>query len=243
MKNAFVICGLILTGVVAVARTEEPTVTKRFFIISHYVIEIDGEDNGTIEVRGSELSFRSGLTLLTGDQRLKVGDLTLSLGPAGELLGNGTPDFQPENGFRVISAPQMVIVEGGEGTLRMATVSGFQYMERQPDGGFRLQTVSPESETGMKMRLVVRPPGEIQERSDQVDLEYEVKTTYMVGRERIPDVNLEIGKPVFETQKVENRLRVPMNTWMLLHSIKAKDVSDGSPTQLVVMMKIAERKR
>ncbi len=59
---------------------------------------------------------------------------------------------------------------------------------------------------------------------------------------RYPDVDLEIGKPIFETREAQTRLRVRLNKMMLLQSIASKTGANGDTTLLIVMMRIVEEK-
>ena len=83
--------------------------------------------------------------------------------------------------------------------------------------------------------------GEAEGSGEEVDLEYSVKTTFLAGRERIPDVNLEIGKPIVETRKAYTRLRVPLDAWMLLQWISVIEGPNTGTTLLIVLMRISEK--
>lgn len=244
MKNRWVFGVLMVLGWILAAGAVSAEEAGKAFVISQYLIEIDGGGNGVITVRGSNIQGRGESPVVSSiidEKGLSVGKLFLSVAPDGGLLANGSPVFQPEDGFRVISAPRIVVAEGEEAKLRSGTVSNVQYMDRQPDGDFSLRTVEPGLEPGMMMRLIVRSVQDGDGSVAEVELEYGVKATFMVGRDPIPEVRLEIGKPVFETREAETRLRVPLNRWMLLHSITGKDGSNGDSTRLISMIQIEEK--
>ncbi len=243
MKNVLMICGLILCGCVAAVWAGPEGEPGRNFVLEQYLIEVeDSEGKGIRLVNGDTWFYPEPgkLVTLAEDQKLLVGSLTLTVAPSGQLLGNDTWNFQPEVGFRLVSAPRILVPDGQEGAMRSGLVSHLQYMVRQPDGDFRLETADPDPKAGMVMKVTVRSLDEPASTGDQVDLEYSVKTTFLVGRVRYPDVDLEIGKPVFETREAQTRLRVLMNQWMLLQSIAANDGSNGDTTLLIVMMRIVE---
>jgi len=244
MKNPRVICGLILSGCVVVAWAGSAEGAGKNFVLEQYLIEAEDVEGKGIRLMSSDTTRQpppGQLVTLAEDQKLLVGGLALTVGPSGGLLGNDTWNFQPEVGFRVVSAPRIIIPEGELGTLRIGMAAQLQYMVRQPDGGFRLETAEPESEAGMVMKVTVRSLDEPASSGNLVDLDYSIKTTFLVGRVTYPDVDLEIGKPIFETREAQTRLRVNLNQWMLLQSISAKDGPKGNTTLLIVMMRILEK--
>ena len=244
MKSALMICGLILCGSVAVIWAGSAEASGRNFVLEQYLIEVEDIEGNGIRLVDTDTGFQpppGQLVILAKDKKLLVGNLALTVGPSGELLGNETWNFQPEVGFRVVSAPRIIIPEGEQGTLRIGMASQLQYMVRQSDGDFRLEIAEPDAEAGMVMKVTVRSLDEPASSGNLVDLDYSIKTTFLVGRVSYPDIDLEIGKPIFETRETQTRLRVKLNQWMLLQSIAAKDGSDGDTTLLIVMMRIVEK--
>ncbi|MCD4750765.1 MAG: hypothetical protein K8R59_15440, partial [Thermoanaerobaculales bacterium] len=178
------------------------------------------------------------LAILQDDQKIEVGRLVLSVGPSGELLANGSPDFKAEAGFRVISQPRVSTKNGSLAIIRTGLKSRLQYMVRQPDGDFRLMTSDPEPRAGMEIKVIPRVPDEPSVADATIDLEYSSKTTFLVGRVEYPDVELDIGEPLFLTRETETSRYVPLNRWMLIQSTRGKEASDGATTQLITMMRI-----
>ncbi len=245
MKNRWVVGVLVVLGWAAAAGAIFAEEEGKTYVISQYLIEVEGTDDGVVTLRGSNIQWRGETPLFSSiidEKGLRIGKLFLSVGPAGRLLANGSPDFRPEDGFRLISAPRMVVVEGQEAKLRSGMVSNVQYMDRQPNGDFSLRTVEPGMEAGMMMRLIVRSVKDGDDSVVEVELEYGVKATFMVGRDPIPEVRLEIGKPIFETQEVETRIRVPLDRWIFLHSVTAKGESGGEESRLVAILRIEEKR-
>lgn len=243
MRNTFVICGLILSGCVIVAWAGSAEGAGRNFVLEQHLIEVEDIEAQGIRLVKSETMSQpppGELVTLGEDQELLVGSLTLTVDPSGGLLGNDTWNFQPEVGFRLVSSPRIPVVEGQEGTLRSGLVSHLQYMVRKTNGDFRLETADPDPRAGMAINVIVRSLDEPEISDNQVDLDCSIKTTFLVGRVKYPDVDLEIGKPVFETRESQTRLRVPLNQWLLLQSIAAKDGPNGDTTLLIVMMRILE---
>lgn len=235
--------GVLLMGL-AFGRVQAaaPDNPEGVFVISQYLIEVNEVGAETTRVTGTNLTSQENpptLSSIIDEEGLSIGNLHLSIESNGQLLANGSPDFQSEEGFRVVSAPRVVLPEGEEATLRSGSTS--QYMVRQPDGDFRLEAVDPDNDAGMKLNMTVHSVDDVGQSRPLVDLEYSASTTFMVGRDPIPGVGLDIGPPVFETRRVETRLRIPLNRWVFLHTVTAREAGDGSTSRLITLVKIEER--
>jgi hypothetical protein len=121
-----------------------------------------------------------------------------------------------------------------------ATIERFYRQHRKELYSYAL-ALTRNPEAGMVMKVTVRSLDEPASSGNLVDLDYSIKTTFLVGRVSYPDVDLDIGKPIFETREAQTRLRVRLNQWMLLQSITAKDGPNGDTTLLIVMMRILEK--
>jgi len=105
----------------------------------------------------------------------------------------------------VLAAPRVLVTGGATATIQTMTRQTFQYLEPQGEDAFRLVTTSPK-ELGVEITVtVLRGEGG----GDVFRLApLEAKSTTMDGREPIPGVNLDAGRPIINSRSVRIETRV-----------------------------------
>lgn len=101
---------------------------------------------------------------------------------------------------KYIGDPRLVMNLGERGSIQIMAKTDFPYFVKGSGDVFRLKTV--DKETGVKLEAVVN---EIQMQKDsQPYLQYDIQFEYsaVVGRKPIPGVSLDVGEPIFASQKI-----------------------------------------
>lgn len=98
-----------------------------------------------------------------------------------------------------LSAPNIVCYVGQTSAIDVG--ARVPYMVKRPDGSFVMEQDEPE---GLHVELEV---GEATASSVRID-NLEIKLSQVVGREAIPDVPFDIGRPQYRTRHVRTALRL-----------------------------------
>ena len=131
---------------------------------------------------------------------------------------------RPPTAISLVPVPAMKFGLGQSATIRCVVPT--QYMEKRPDGTFRLREIAPDSPDAPRYVLSFHvEPGRDPANDLLVTCRPEIAA--INGREKIPGVDLDVGKPLMSSFNDEITLAVRLNEWSLLlfRAAKASDYS------------------
>jgi len=141
--------------------------------------------------------------------------------------------------FSLISSPTMICRAGQKGSLSIGSTA--QYFEKQADGSFRLHELPQDSRRGphpdsphYTLTLLARPddttPGGIA-------VTFASDILVLASREKIPGVDLDVGKPILATIKDEQTFTARSGAWtgLLCQS------PGGSDYSLLVLLQVSSQ--
>jgi len=182
---------------------------------AQYVIEakIYGPDAKSLTFQGS--GFRAdkinvgkdhapGLMFFEGAE-ISFGNVNVNVNMKGDTLtwnGEANPD---PSVIRCLSSPKITTPAGETAEIRVGEES-IQYFERAPDGLFDLKSL--DAFTGYAFSCTATP-GE----DSGIHLKWTLETHRVKERAPIPDVRLDIGKPVIQTQNLEANVTIMIGNW------------------------------
>jgi len=109
--------------------------------------------------------------------------------------------------FHVVSCPQITTRVGQSATIQIsATPTPVPYLVRTGEKTFELRESAPGVQLGIRIEVTVQPvPGD----ADRLIVSpIKISMTTLDGREPIPGVDLEIGKPIVSTRTLETSITV-----------------------------------
>jgi len=107
----------------------------------------------------------------------------------------------------LISTPVVLTGENKSFEILVGPTEPVQYFEQQKDGSFQLRQVPDKEALGINIRYeVTTKPGN----SDVGVLDAEFTVKSIRDREKIPDVNLDVGKPTILFHKCSLSLNLPL---------------------------------
>lgn len=147
--------------------------------------------------------IQQGSTLFFKEGEIDFGNIRLEISETGLQQ-----KFLPSSAFSEqkyklenLSSPRVLSHIGQTAELRIAKTEAFQYMEPLPNAGeFRLQTVTLESGIMLEQKVDVEGGGGVfWFKLNPLKLHI----SWVVGRESIPGVQLEVGKPLVKKIQTE----------------------------------------
>jgi hypothetical protein len=165
---------------------------------------------------------------------MTIGDEELDL--AADWIWGSEAGPPEDSGIELLTAPRMVVPAGERAQLRSG--AAVQYLEQRDDDCFTLETLSPEASPGVY--LEVKPvAGPRQDDLETVDLDYMLRVSTIAGREVIPGVGLDVGRPTIQTKEVSSRHRCTVGRWSLLTTHISRDPNEPETDKLIVLIRVS----
>ena len=133
-------------------------------------------------------------------------------------------------GWKLLSSPTVVTSLGQPAEIRI-TENPSQYFVKQSDGCFQLRQMRPEDGAGATLTINTAAGS----REESVKLDAKVQFSSILKREELPDVALEVGKPVI----VKNTRQFTMETsfgWWILSDLSDSPFPGSHNTNSTVLL-------
>lgn len=153
-------------------------------------------------------------------RELAIGNDKIVVDAHGELAieGGGTA------GIELLSAPQVVTEEGFEAAIQSG--STVQFLAPVPDGHFKVQTLDTEG-PGVFLKLTPKP------RDGKVEISVALTIVTLAGREKVPGLELEVGRPVLNRMEMSSQMVIAPGRWFLVSGMAMKR---NSHSDLVLLL-------
>ncbi len=163
----------------------------------------------------------------------EVGGVTIALDGTVTYDGASTP---PEgSAVQLLSAPRIVTPAGQTVSVRSGSQGG-QYFEAGDDGCYRLREVPPAEQPGLRLELELDPVSGSS--SPQVRVVHNLELVTLSGREPLPGVLLEVGRPRTRKASFNSNMTIDLGSWNLLGMFRAVGAADGGQGLLLVLLKV-----
>lgn len=230
----------VLAGVLALALTFAGAADpENAYVIDARILAIPAEasDVESIGVTGDAAEQRSPgssregeSVVVSGLQEIRVDDITLTIGDDGTLLWNGEPD-EPEGGrVEQLMSPRIRVLAGEPAIVQAG--SRLQYLELLDDGTFELKVTETEEAPGLVFRCNAQAS-----KDGGIDLDYAVDLVVLHGREEIPGVHLEVGRPILRRHRMESRVRLAPDRWTVIGTQFVEEASGERGDLLLVILR------
>lgn len=175
---------------------------------------------------------RSSVVPLLGAKGL-VGAPTTAFGSIGDdaALRKWAVKWNTNKEISMLSSPSTTALEAQKAVIRMQ--SKVQYFERTKDGNFVLNSLPKDESAGISLSTTIKAKDK---GSVSVDILLQINT--LRDREKIPEVSLDVGRPVMQTQKIKTKLTMPLGQWMWIGTQKLQDVASGKHQHLLFLCKV-----
>jgi hypothetical protein len=183
--------------------------------------------------RSPEPSSEKGPTVFGDVREVRVGDLSLTFDGGRKLLWNGQSEPPASAAVEVLSSPRLLTRAGERAVIR--TGSRLEYFTKEDGGSFRLHVTEPESAPGVEFGCTVEPGG-----GGSLTLDYDLKLVVMEGRETLPGVSLDVGKPILRARKVATRIRLKPGQWSVVSGQLLKEADGDEGDVLLVLLRVTE---
>jgi hypothetical protein len=139
------------------------------------------------------------------------------------------------NDINIMRYSPKVLVDLGQ-KAEMVLSSNAQYFETvsAKDNTYKLRTLSSEEEPGMNLSLVFNKID-----ANEFVLNYLLKLRFINGREKLKNINIEVGKPRITTISSDNKVNVKLNDWILIAK-KKLELTDDKNAVVLIAVKISK---
>jgi hypothetical protein len=230
MMSAAMIFGLVASAGAAEAE-ENYTIDAKILAVRAgdlNRITVQGE---RIEMHPSEGSEGAGSVVFGELGELQIGSWTVTIDDDGSLLWNGKPGLPAEANVDLITEPRLRVIAGRKAVIM--TRSQLQYFESTGDGLYALRTTDQENAPGVELGCTVTP-----EEEDRVVLDIDLKLVLMERREEIPEVKLDVGRPLLLTRAISSRLLIAQDQWALVSAQQVESASDDGGHFLLCLLRV-----
>ncbi len=242
LKRAVNGIGLVLwsLGLVTIVRAEDFSASENVrvvveqapehFLIQMVVFELRGNVQRALKEAGFEEEGGGQRYVATAEQSSEDSDTGRRWCPAEDFFSR----IRKSTSARVLTRPQIRTLAGqvAEISSRSSKSSKIPYLVLKDKDTFELRQMDLETPLGFNMSLTAREGGN----PDQIAISpLKLSMTIMEGREPIPDVDLDVGKPIVSTRTLETSITVFESPRVYAIAIP------GLPNQQAVVLFCAQR--
>jgi len=199
-----------------------------------YVLKNDGahkfvvESGGGIKVtkgrEGHWLSFQSPVTIRFDQETLRLQGDTLVWSDEAVMAKK----------ISLLTMPTIVTPAGKPATMFIG--GSTQYFEKLPDGNFRLDELPKDSSASPHCAItLLAEPGE--SATGILSVTFTADITAVAARDKIPGVELDVGKPVLVTFKDKLKFTAARDAWTAL----CYEAPSGSDYSLLLLLKVSQQ--
>jgi len=169
--------------------------------------------------------------ILTSPTTLRFDRLTLDLTREKFAWSDAT---LADKKFSLLTAPTVVTNIGQKATLWVGSPT--QYFEKLPDGSFHLQELPKDSPASphCTITLLARPDDTA---TGSLAVTFAADIAATGAREKIPGVDLDVGKPILAVFKDELKFTAPCDAWTALLC----QSPGGSDYSLLLLLKVSQQ--
>lgn len=164
---------------------------------------------------------------------VRIGTLALSFSPEGTLLYNGGPQPPAAAEVEILAQPRITV--GAGSTAIVKTGAALHYFEPRKDGAYDLRVVPQEDAPGLEYSVRVRPGD-----GKKLHLDCQLKLILLEGREKIPDVELEVGRPKVSVHDFKAGLNAVLGEWSFVSSQFLPDKSGRGGDVLLILLRVRQ---
>lgn len=226
-----------LWTVALVAASLMAQATQNQYRIDTVILAAQASAGKRMEIQADQGEFhgyenaQDGAMIMSNVRSFLVGDVTLELSGTGVPLFNGQGTPPADSAVELLGAPRLVVLAGQEAQVRTATAP--QYLVRRDDGLFSVETCGPDESPQVRLELSVLP---LPSQEDMVDVDLTLSVAVMIGREEIPGVSLDVGRPILKVREAQSRVRVALGTMNLVSSQLVEPPDGGGEGELLVVL-------
>jgi hypothetical protein len=191
-------------------------------------------DQGTYMLQGNG----GGMAAFGELKKLVCDDVTLTLrvdGNYGTLLWNGEENPPEDTVLEVISSPKVSTQAGNKAS--MMTGSTLEYFTKEEDGCFKWHFTSQVDSPELRIAFTPQPADDDPD-SGLVELDMELSMLAMTGREKIPGVNLDVGRPILHFRTMASTLTLALGHWHLVSGHQFTEAGGGEGDFLLVLLRV-----
>ncbi len=168
-------------------------------------------DQGTYTLQGNG----GGMSAFGELKKLVCDDVTLTLrvdGNFGTLLWNGEENPPEDTVLELISSPRVSTTAGNKAV--MMSGSTLEYFTKEEDGCFKWHFTSQADSPELRIAFTPQPADDSPD-SGLAEIDLELSLLAMTGREKIPGVILDVGRPILELRTMASTLKLALasGTW------------------------------
>lgn len=198
------------TVLLALATLSASASDRAVFTLETRLYVYRAADAAPMELPTDAIKAGAQTILFQAPAQVRFGADALALEPTGFTWNGGAAPASP---FTHIGTPDVVLPVGKAAALLSA--APIQYLERLPDGAYRVREIPADSPDAPHCRLsfTVQAPPDIDGRLPFI-CSLEIAT--LAGREPLEGVSLEVGRPVLARFSDRIEARVPLDHWSAL---------------------------
>ncbi|MFT7620019.1 MAG: hypothetical protein ACI97A_003676 [Planctomycetota bacterium] len=152
--------------------------------------------------------------------------------------GQGVPTLATEENVESlkalgvgVSAPSVLVLDGGEAIIETEDLKKFFYLERRNENLYEMKTTEVKDGLAFKMKAKIQPS----KNSTFISVESALKTTSVIGRTPCQEGAETIGLPVMSSRKSEMSLTIVPDKWFVVPAAK---LDTGAKSILVCAIKV-----
>lgn len=230
-----VLVGLLLAGglVGGVSPAVRGETSRTAFIIDSMILTVPAGSAADVVWRtvGDPRNGDPAAEGLLQVREVRIGKLTLSFSPEGTLLYNGRPEPPAAAEVEILVQPRILVEAGATATIK--TGAALQYFEPRKDGAYDLRVIPQEEAPGVEYSVRVR-----QGDGENLRLDCRLKLVLLEGREKIPEVGLEVGRPKVSVQDFKAGLNAVLGKWSFVSSQFLPDKSGRGGDVLLILLRV-----
>jgi hypothetical protein len=164
----------------------------------------------------------------------RVGNQTIHLADD-QVLWDGSAEWPGDRpDLKMLSAPRVMARVDQGVVIRSNWTQELQYFEVDGDC-FRLKTVDPSVEPGVRLDATLRNPSELVDGTKVIEMDFGVRVTVFGPRTKIPGVSLDVGAPTIHTADTQSSMQLVLGTWDML-MVSIANVHGESRTDSVFLL-------
>lgn len=205
------------------------------YLIQFQVVVTDEEQ---ISITSRQMELDRVVASATEVSTITIGDLTLDLDD--DHLWGGQPIPSEGSGIKVLSKPRVSIPPGGAAKMRSGGPSEIQYLELQGEDCYSVSTLLPDFTPGLIIEVAAQE-GRPDDQPGTVYLDIKTQVTILGGREPVPGLNLDVGKPTVQFFELNTHKRFRLDRWNLMTSQVSRDLTNLDAETLLVFFRASRQ--
>lgn len=172
----------------------------------------------------------------------RVGNRTIHLADD-QVLWDGSEEWSgdgPE--LKMLSAPRVTTRIDQGVVIRSGWTRELQYFEADGDC-FRLKTVDPSNDPGVRLDATLKNPGELDDGTKTIEMDFGLRVTVFGPRTRIPGVSLDVGAPTVHTAETQSSMQLSLGKWDVLMLSSARVHGESKSDSVLLFIRVDELSR